>query len=270
MATVDTGPSAWYSLGMFHKSIGQKLVIQNAEMHHAAAMASVQRRVFPTLSANELIGEEHFSRHIELFPEGQFVVLLDGTVIASTSTFRTSFPNAHHTFLGITGDLWLTTHDPVGQWMYGFDMGVDPEFQGLGLGRIMYRARNDMALRLGMKGQVIVGMPSGFGKVSSQMTFPDYLEGVKTHSIFDPTVSVQIKMGFKPLHIIPDYLVDPKCGNYGVMMTLGVETLIPESSQTKGSVVDRIGVALTRLQELRAESTPVATVQSATASPASL
>ena len=205
---------------MYERHLTRELRIQNATHNHAKAMGVLQKRVFPSLSPSELLTADHFAEHIRLFPRGQFVALLNDEVIGSTSTFRTQFPNSQHKFLEVTGNLSLSTHDENGDWLYGFDLGVDPDFRGLGLGRLLYRARSEMVERLGLKGQVIVGMPSGFGKVMGKMSFDDYYKQIITKAVFDPTVSMQMKMGFNPCGIIPEYLEDPKCGNFGVMMTL--------------------------------------------------
>ena len=43
----------------------------------------------------------------------------------------------------------------------------------------------------------------------------------------DPTVSTQMKVGFKPIGLIPDYLNDPSCGNYGVMLVWDKDQIMP-------------------------------------------
>lgn len=211
---------------MFLKKLSETLCVRNAIASDAGAMADLQRRVFPTLSAAELLAEKHFSRHIETFPEGQLVVMYGKRLIASTSTFRCRYPSPDHTFLGITGDLLIGTHDCSGEWLYGFDMGVEPALQGLGLGRYLYSARQEIARLLNMRGQVIVGMPAGYGKCSASLPFEEYYAQLLRGEIFDPTVSIQMKMGFEPEAVIADYLQDPKCGNYGVMMKLVIEKMV--------------------------------------------
>lgn len=229
---------------MYERHLTTALSIQNATADHAQAMAVLQKRVFPTLSATELLTADHFAEHIRLFRRGQFVALLNGEVIGSTSTFRTRFPNSQHTFLEVTGNLSLSTHDESGDWLYGFDLGVDPDFRGLGLGRLLYRARSEMALRLGLKGQVIVGMPSGFGKVMEKMSFDNYYKQIISKAVFDPTVSMQMKMGFSPCGIIPEYLEDPKCGNFGVMMTLPADQNVDEPKMNGDQIAAKIAESL--------------------------
>ena len=230
---------------MYLKKLTDRLVLRNALPADAGAMGDLQRRVFPTLSPSELLTERHFAQHIKTFPEGQLVVTFNNTVIASTSTLRCRYPSPRHTFLEITGDLTICTHDPDGEWLYGFDMGVDPALQGLGFGRYLYAARNEIARMLNMSGQVITGMPSGYGKVKATLPFDEYYTRLLSGEVFDPTVSVQMKMGFEPDAVIADYLNDPKCGNYGVMMKLSADRVIPYPRMAVEDLEMRVSDVLT-------------------------
>ena len=230
---------------MFLKQITAKLLVRNALPSDGRAMEDLQRRLFPTISAAELLTEEHFCRHIEIFPQGQLVIVYGTQLIASASTLRCRYPSTNHTFLGITGNLFIDTHDPMGEWLYGLDMGVDPALQGLGLGRYLYAARHEIAKSLNMSGQVIVGVPSGYGKVRDSLPFDEYYSRLLRGEIFDPTVSVQMKMGFEPEGVIANYLEDPKCGNYGVMMKLAVEKIVATPTLTPYELEARIAQKFT-------------------------
>src|SRR6478735_8386863 len=57
------------------------------EETHVPAVAALQRACFPEpFSADLLWTSDHLKRHIELFRDGQFVALADGTVVASASS----------------------------------------------------------------------------------------------------------------------------------------------------------------------------------------
>ena len=47
-----------------------------------------------------------------------------------------------HTYAQITGDGYLTHHDPMSDTLYGIDIFVHPQYRGLRLGRRLYDARN--------------------------------------------------------------------------------------------------------------------------------
>lgn len=194
------------------------LTLQNTQAHHAPALAELQRTVFPTLSDSERMATPHYLRHIELFPEGQIVVLDGEHVVACSSSIRHSFPQENHHFLDISGQLWLDTHQPDGDWLYGMDLGVHPDYRGRGIARAIYHARNAICRKLGLKGQVIVGMLNGYAAFSEKMSVEEYFDRLLRREISDPTISAQMKIGFEPLRLMPNYLDDPQCGNAGVLM----------------------------------------------------
>jgi GNAT superfamily N-acetyltransferase len=96
----------------------------------------------------------------------------------------------------------LSHHDPEGDWLYGADIGVLPAYRRQGLGRRLYEARQDLIRRLQLKGHVAGGMLKGYGQVKDQMPVETYVAKVTAGQLFDPTVSVQLKMGFKVHGII--------------------------------------------------------------------
>ena len=76
------------------------LTIASARPEHADQLEYLQTVVFPTLADEERFKARHYRRHIELFPEGQFVGLDGDRVVAATATIRLHFDFDHvnHTF----------------------------------------------------------------------------------------------------------------------------------------------------------------------------
>ncbi len=203
---------------MINKTILGKYILRNSLPEDAAQQARLQQIVFPTLSVEELMTAEQYKRHIEIFPEGQMVVLDGNTVIASTTTLMQNYHKGHHTFLEISDNLWLGTHDPKAHWVYGLDVSVHPDYQGKGIGREIYNARQEVAKQLGCLGQMTAGMPIGFDKVKDQMTIAEYCDKLIKGEIIDPTVTAQTKCGFILVEPLFDYLDDPRSGNCSVLM----------------------------------------------------
>jgi len=52
--------------------------IVNIRPEFATALTTLQHECFPTLGEQELMSEKHFLKHCEIFPEGEFVALVDG------------------------------------------------------------------------------------------------------------------------------------------------------------------------------------------------
>jgi len=210
---------------MINKAINEgKFILRTAIPSDAEQMAEVQIVCYPTLAKDEILTKEHFANHIKIFPEGQIVITDNEKVIASTSTFRSQFPDHDHTFMEATDNLWLTkSHQQNGDWLYGIDMGVLPNYRGLRLSTAMYDARQETAKLLGMKGQITVGMTIGYGKYKDQMSIQKYCEMLKNNELTDPTVTPQRKAGFQWIKPIFEYLEDPTAGNCSILMAWPLE-----------------------------------------------
>ena len=205
---------------MEHIIIQEDFMLEAMKPHHAHQLEELQRLVFPTLAEEELILARHYLRHLELFAQGQFVITYHDQVVAATTTMRSDFDfdHYHHTFNETIAGGWLTNHNPEGVWLYGLDVSVHPDFRRKGLATLLYDARQHLVNALQLKGQITVGMLNGYGLVSKDMSGEAYYAELLAGNRKDPTVSTQIKVGFKPIGLIPDYLNDPSCGNYGVML----------------------------------------------------
>ena len=212
----------------YYKEIPGGIVVRHMQVSDALQLEELQKIVFPTLAEDELIRAAHYLRHLEVFPEGQFVITFGGRVIGMTTTMRTNFDflNYHHSFKETIGGGWLTNHNPEGEWLYGLDMGLLPEYRGKGLARILYRARHEIARSLGLKGQLTVGMMSGYGAVSREISGELYYEQLIQGKRIDPTLSPQMKIGFVPIALMPNHLNDPVCGNYGILIKLDIDKTV--------------------------------------------
>ncbi|MCB0164684.1 MAG: GNAT family N-acetyltransferase [Anaerolineae bacterium] len=182
----------------------------------ADQLEAVQRASFPTLAEAEIITAGHYRAQIERFPEGQLAVVTeDGQVVACSTDFRTTvdFNNFQHRFIDAVDHNWLGNHDPSGDWLYGADIGVLPAYRRHGIARMLYMARRDLIRRLNLKGHVAGGLLKGYGQYKTQMPVEMYVEKVKRGELFDPTVSVQLKVGWEIYGILYDYVDEPSCDN---------------------------------------------------------
>lgn len=216
----------------YYRRLPDGLTVLHARPEHAGELEELQRACFPTLDDAERFKAAHYRRHLELFPDGQFVVLDGDRVVGATTTLRLDFDFEHinHTFAEIIQGGWLTSHDPAGDWLYGADVGVAPAYRGRGLATALYAARQQTVWRLGLRGQVTAGMIPGYGAVKDRMSAEDYYRGVVDGRIKDKTLSMQLRLGFEPRALLAGYLNDPVCDNYSVLITLGAEKDVPGAS----------------------------------------
>lgn len=199
----------------------ETFTIINSRPDLAEQLEAIQRASFPDLAEDEIMTAAHYRVQIERFPAGQLAVLNSaGRVVACSTDFRTKvdFDNFEHRYIDAVDHNWLGNHDPAGDWLYGADIGVDPAYRRRGLGRMLYQARRDLIRRLNLRGHVAGGMLKGFGRYKHQMSVEEYVEKVRTGELFDPTVSVQLKVGFKIHGIIQHYVDAPSCDNKAVFI----------------------------------------------------
>jgi hypothetical protein len=201
-----------------------EFIIRNATPEDAVQMEYVQQQCYPTLDTTELLNRNHFINHIKVFPEGQIVLERDGVIVGSASTFRCNFPTHEATFLESSDNLWITNaHVPDGEWMYGIDMGILPEYRGLGLSKEMYTVRQEICKKLGLKGQLIAGMTIGYGKVKDKMTIEEYCYALEIKKFTDPTVTPQKKAGFRWIKPLYNHINDPEAGFACIFMYYPVD-----------------------------------------------
>jgi len=209
------------------------LVVMHTRPEHAEQLEALQRICFPTLDDAERFKAAHYRRHLELFPDGQFVALDGDAVVGATTTLRLHFDFDHidHTFADIIQGGWLTSHQPAGEWLYGADVGVNPAYRGRGLATALYAARQEVVWRLGLHGQVTAGMISGYGAVRNDVSAQEYYQGVIDGRVKDRTLSMQLGIGFEPRALLAGYLNDPVCDNYSVLITLDAGKDVPGASR---------------------------------------
>ncbi len=191
-----------------------EIVIANTRPEHCAQLAIHQQLCFPTLAPEEWLTEEQFLAHIALFPEGQHVALDGKRVVSQSSTFRIGAAVFEpHTFMEIMGRGFFTNHDPQGEWLYGADMSVNPEYRGRKLSRLLYDARKALIGRLDMRGMVAGGMIPGYLNHRGEMSVEAYVGAVVAGELADPTLTPQLRAGFTVRGILYDYIEAGELGN---------------------------------------------------------
>src|SRR5262245_45077810 len=172
----------------YYRRLPDGLVVMQTRPEHAPQLEELQRVCFPTLDDGERFKAAHYRKHLEFFPDGQFVALDGDRVVGATTTLRLDFDfeRLDHTFADIIQGGWLTSHQPEGAWLYGADVGVDPAYRGRGVARALYAARQEVVWRLGLKGQVTAGMIRGYGDVKDRMSAEQYYQDVVAGRIKDP------------------------------------------------------------------------------------
>ena len=199
----------------------------NSQAHHAQAISDCIKRahgvdVGDVLACCPEPGQvlEQITRH----PKGHFVAIAEiggeEVVLGCAVTMRTNY-SPHHkplSFLDMIGSVEIERHNPQGEWLYGVDFAVLPEYQGNGIGSTLYKARFQYIRRTGLKGMYACGMLKGYDRYRYEYTQQDYGKKVISGEIQDPTVSMQMRNGFEPRKVVESYDVDYLAGNAAVLI----------------------------------------------------
>jgi predicted amidohydrolase/ribosomal protein S18 acetylase RimI-like enzyme len=196
-----------------------RLSVRNAKMTDVPAIAALSERVYaptgmPGYSKASLRGQ------INQFPEGQFVAVVDEQVVGYCATFLISeeIGLKPHNWTEITGNGYASRHDPRGEWLYGMEVCVDPDYRGYRIGQRLYNARKTVCESLGLKGIVFAGrLPTIAQRLKKYGSVEEYVEAVKQKRQRDPVLSFQLRNGFEIIGVIPNYLDgDRQSLGYGI------------------------------------------------------
>ncbi|TIX50343.1 bifunctional GNAT family N-acetyltransferase/carbon-nitrogen hydrolase family protein [Alteraurantiacibacter aquimixticola] len=145
------------------------------------------------------------------YPEGCFIAILDDQLVGYCATMRLSGDKAlsPHNWAEITGNGYGSRHDPTGNWLYGYEMCVDPKVRGTRIGRRLYEERRFLAEQQELKGIVFAGrMPNLKRHWRKVENAQDYVDQVVAGKLHDPVIRFQLANGFEPVGILHDYLPD--------------------------------------------------------------
>lgn len=194
--------------------------IETIEPRHASALEQLQRDCFPTLSQDELMREAHFLNHCRLFPEGNFVALIKDRVIGLGSGFLIDFDfgQAQHSFQEIIDGGFYSKHDPEGDWYYGGDISVHPDFRRRGVGSRLYEARMGIVREMNRRGIVAGGLIPGYADYKGRLSPSEYVKRVVAGEIHDSTLSFQVGRGFEARGLLEDYIEDSASDNWATLI----------------------------------------------------
>jgi ribosomal protein S18 acetylase RimI-like enzyme len=183
-------------------------------------LVELQIVCYPTLADTSRLKAPHFESHLRIFPEGQWAVLDGERVVGMSAGFLYTFDfdHPHHTFDEIIDYGFFTRHDPQGQHFYGADVSVHPHYRGRGIARRLYDARKALVRQRGLRSIVAGGMIPGFAHYKAVMDAHTYVSRVIAGDIFDPTLTVQLRQGFRVRGLLPNYLPDTATDGWSVLI----------------------------------------------------
>ena len=238
------------------------LHIRNAQLSDVQAICDLTNRVY-TGTGMHGYSQGAVTGQINNFPAGQFVVTVNDKVVGYCATFIISSENAlkPHTWAEVTGNGYASTHDPKGDWLYGMEVCVDPDYRGYRLGQRLYNERKKLCQSLGLKGIVFAGrLPTLSKRIKKYGTVENYIEQVQQKKVRDPVLSFQLHNDFEIIRVIPDYLtVDHQSLGYGIHMMWKNPRVEDDNSDRKeraygGRLPDTVRVGTVQYKQRRVRS----------------
>lgn len=184
--------------------------IVNLDASMAAELEEIEHLSFPMANRGDLLSVDDIRAYAEVFPDGYFVARIGDRLVGQGAGIYLDFDfdDPQHTIAGITGDHQCGNHDPDGDWYYGTDISVHPEFRGRGIGRLLYEARKDLVRRDGKRGIIAGGSLPGYYHHKDTMSAADYVDRVVKGELADPTLTFQLSNGFEVRGMLEGYLDD--------------------------------------------------------------
>jgi GNAT superfamily N-acetyltransferase len=179
--------------------------------------------------------KEQLASHLEVFPEGQFIAeeTATGTVVGMASSLIVYWDDYDFkaTWREWTDNGFFTNHDPEnGKTLYGAEVMVDPAMQRRGVGKLLYAARRQLVIDLGLRRIRAGSRLRGYYRYQKTMTAEEYVQRVIQGKLKDPTLSFQLREGFEVLAVIEGYLPnDPESLSFAAI----IEWLNPQVSSPR-------------------------------------
>lgn len=196
-----------------------KLLVRNSVEADIPDLVRICKKVYPNMAPYT---PAMFLAQINNFKEGHFVAEYEGKVVGFCVSFIIDEETAmhKHSWKEITGGGYASRHNPNGEYLYGMEVSVDPDFRGLRIGQRFYTQRKNLCQKLSLKGIIFAARMSELSKKIKKYETPEkYLKAVKEKKIRDTTVSFQLQNGFEALGLFEDYLPgDAESLGYAVHM----------------------------------------------------
>ncbi|HSG79282.1 MAG TPA: GNAT family N-acetyltransferase [Acidimicrobiia bacterium] len=193
-----------------------ELEFRTASSDFAEELVDLELRCFPTVDRADLITVAGVRLQEELFPAGGFMVLDGDRVVGMASGVFVDYDisEPQHDLHEVVGDEGVGNHDPDGDWYYGIDIAVDPEYRRRGIARRLYDLRKQLVIDHGKRGIIAGGVIPGYRDHKDEMTAREYVDAVADGRLTDPTLTAQLANGFEVHGVIADYVLDPTTDNY--------------------------------------------------------
>ena len=199
----------------------KKVEIRNLTFDDYIGLSDSMREAYKNWHGGSVWSEEHIKLLLEIFPEGQFVVIVNGKVVGSALSIIINYDDFgdDHTYRQITGDFTFSSHNKEGDVLYGIEVFVHSKYRGLRLGRRLYDARKELCERLNLKSIVFGGRIPNYNTYADRYTPKEFIDKVRMKELNDPVLSFQLANEFHVKKLLHNYMPgDEESKEYATLM----------------------------------------------------
>lgn len=210
----------------------KKLILRQMKLDDYDQLVQLQMVCFPGMHPWT---KEQIQSQLAIFPEGQFVIELNHTIIASSSSLIVDFDiyGNKHSWYEVSDRGYITNHNPEGDTLYGIEIMVHPASRGMKLARRLYNARKEICRRLNLMRIIIGGRIPEYKKHSEKLTVEEYIDKVESKLIFDPVLTTQLSNGFVLKRVLKEYMKsDTESVGHATLLEWTNRNYIPHSHKT--------------------------------------
>ena len=178
----------------------------------AEPVAYLINSCFPDMTDDDRYVPEDLELMTDLFAEGSIVALTENQKVVvgfGTGIFTDFDPdNMPSTESEILGHLCVGNHNPDGQYYYGSEFCVHPDFRCNRIGRNIYDRRKEVVVRNNKKGFYAASVLQSYSEHKNDLSIQSFIQKVESREIYDSTLSMQLRNDFKvikPLHHFFDH-----------------------------------------------------------------
>ena len=232
-----------------------RLEIRSATQADVDAISHLVERVYPGMPPYP---KDMLRAQVSSYPEGHMIALFNGEAVGYCATIRLPGERAlaPHNWKQITGGGYGTTHDAKGDFLYGYEVCVDPAMRRYRIGQRFYRARKKLCRAQRLRGVVIVGRIPNYHRRAKDVSSPEeYVQGVIDRRFRDPVLNFQLRQGYEFVAVLKDYLpLDKASLGYGAQLVWrnsDFDDRIGPAVIEQRNLVDRVRVASVQYRQRR-------------------
>lgn len=194
-------------------------------------------------SEDEVWSRRNIIDLLDLFPEGQLCVEVNGVAVACALSIiiNSKKTNIYSDYYKIINDGSFSNHDlKEGDVLYGIELFVDPQYRNLRLGRRLYDARKEVCETLNLKSILMGGRIPNYHTYADQLSPRQYIDRVRKKELYDSALTFQLANDFHVKKILKEYLPgDADSMEYAILLewnNIYYESKTRSLSPTKKSI----------------------------------